>query len=186
MVSNPAIDPTYLTMICDALTELDSIVSEILTFAGYQMDEEGNIVAQEAGKMFHASAEAERRAQSLNQAVKARRLHPDLLIAVRPEYMSESGYFRVSRRGHRYFQESLADEPGRRPGSSGPDLFFPSPDRSGKTLALTWIAQTGSAGARISSWICVFSLLERVGQEASLAYDPETLSFLCLTILSCN
>jgi len=189
MAANPAIDPTYLTMICDALTELDSMVTdgelgallvgsgvkdifpnstrhrrvlsalsaqqdrdgnsdsvatflrrtafhiqkrrgeeafqkfkdkmcEVLTFAGYQMDSDGNLVTQDAGRMFYASADAERRAQSLNQAVKARRLHPDLLIAVRPEYMSESGYFRVLLEADRLLLEKLKARSG--VGADGP------------------------------------------------------------------
>lgn len=79
----------------DAFRKYREEINQILTFAGFELDEQSEMRQTNPLATMYASHEAETRAKKLKEAVLIRSLHPDIQMVCRSEYLTESNYFRV-------------------------------------------------------------------------------------------
>ncbi len=79
----------------DAYRKYRDEINQILTFAGYELDEQSEMKQTNPLATMYASHEAESRAKKLKEAVLIRSLHPDIQMVCRSEYLTDNNYFRV-------------------------------------------------------------------------------------------
>lgn len=99
----------------DARDKFREKLNSVLSYAGLQLDEHCNLKSyEEANKPIYARSDAETRAEALNKAAKQRKMHPDILLSTRPEYIADSGYFRCVLEASKLLQEKLRAKTGLR------------------------------------------------------------------------
>ncbi len=99
----------------EAVNKFREKINAVLSYAGYELDSNCEFKTYDAAsKPIYARSDAETRAESLNKGVKQRRLHPDILLSTRPEYITDSGYFRCVLEASKLLQEKLRAKTGLR------------------------------------------------------------------------
>lgn len=79
----------------DAYKKYREEINQVLTFAGYELDDQSEMKQTNPLATIYASHEAESRAKRLKEAVLSRGMHPDIQMVCRSEYLTENNYFRV-------------------------------------------------------------------------------------------
>lgn len=98
----------------EALQEYRRKINSILSYAGLALDETLKLTDFDASKPIYSIPDAETRAESLNRAVKQRRLHPDILLSTRPEFILDRGYYHCVLEASKLLQEKLRAKTGLR------------------------------------------------------------------------
>lgn len=98
----------------DAVNQFREKINLILTYVGFELDENCNFSPVDNSRPMYATKHAEERAENLNRGVKARHLHPDILLSTRPEYMEDRGrgYHRCVLEANNMLREKLKAKAG--------------------------------------------------------------------------
>jgi len=95
-------------------------MNQVLSFAGYELDQEASIKNLDRTKTTYVPPEAEERAKQFRAALKQRNLHPDIDLICRAEYFVEPGTFRPVREAMRLLLEKIRAKAVL--GADGPEL----------------------------------------------------------------
>ncbi len=83
-------------------------MNQVLSFAGYELgNDDAQIRNLDRSKTSYVSPEAEDRVRRFRENVTKHQLHPDIELVCRPEYFTESGFFRPVKEAMRLLIEKI-------------------------------------------------------------------------------
>jgi uncharacterized protein (TIGR02391 family) len=95
-------------------------VNQVLSFAGYEINQDSEIRLLDRSKTSYVPPEADERAKQFREIVRQNKLHPDIEMVCRGEFFVDKGYFRPVRESMRFLIEKIKAKAVL--GADGPEL----------------------------------------------------------------
>src|SRR5581483_602994 len=103
-----------------ALKKFTKEMNQVLSFAGYELGAECELRQLDRSKTSYVPPEAEERANQFRNAVRQRKLHPDIEIICRGENFTEPGYHKAVKEAMRLLNDKVRAKSA--VGGDGPQL----------------------------------------------------------------
>ncbi|MBX3137227.1 TIGR02391 family protein [Candidatus Obscuribacterales bacterium] len=82
-------------------------VNQVLSFAGYEINHESEIKLLDRSKTTYVPPEAEERAKQFREVLRQAKLHPDIEMIARAEFLVDKGYHRPVKESMRFLVEKI-------------------------------------------------------------------------------